>query len=178
MSIIYIFLIIFLIIIVILTYCNCFNNKKYFLNINTNIQKDTLCNHDENKNIINKNYKSVLEPDFYTLKGPVWPVNKNNIIINEYTRPSSINNELPKFETLNQIGTLTNINNNVYPLLGKKNLKVNSRWNYYTKNLYNTYIPLKINNKDCNSDLGCDELFTGNYVFIAELQDRFKVDIF
>ncbi len=177
-----IFLIVLLIIIILLTYCNCINNKKNLNVVNiTSIEKDSVCNNnnkDNKDNDLSKINFDKNEPDFYTLDGPVWPVNKNNILLNEKTRPGSTNKDETRFEILNQIGTLTNATNDIYPLLGKKNYKVNSRWNYYTKNRYNTYIPLKVNNKDCNSDLGCDELFTGDYINITELRDRFRVEIF
>ncbi len=116
-------------------------------------------------------------PDFYTLNGPIYPIKNKNFTFNEYTRPFSNNIVNNKLENITQIGTLISHNNDIYPLFGKLNKKYTSKWNYFTKDQFGTVIPLQYNNKNSNDDIGCDQLYNGDFIFIQEFRDRFRVNI-
>lgn len=103
---------------------------------------------------------------------PSVPMLYNNI----RTRPESNSVDY----TYRQVGTLTDAYSNIYPLYGKQTYINASRWNYYTKtNTYNSAaIPLIVNGRNCNDELGCPLLVTGNIVFVPEFGNNFTVMIY
>lgn len=68
----------------------------------------------------------------------------------------------------------------ILPLYGRRLYTNSSKWNYYTRtDTFNSVsIPLKINNKDCSDEQGCDELYTGDTFLIPELGETFRVEIY
>ena len=61
----------------------------------------------------------------------------------------------------------------ILPLMGRKMMS-KDRWEYYTaSNEYNMWrIPVRVNNRDCQDDVGCDEIFNGDYVTIPDFGDK------
>ncbi len=109
---------------------------------------------------------------------------------NENSKPPYRSNQagyLPTIPTkgkpteFTQIGILTNeAKNNTLPLYGRQLYTSSSKWNYYTStgSFHSISIPIKINNRDCDTEIGCDELYTGDTIFIDELNDTFTVKIY
>jgi len=62
-------------------------------------------------------------------------------------------------------------------LMGRRPYNRSHKMIYYT--IYNNMrIPLKNKNRDCDSEYGCDELFTDDIIEIPELNGQFKVNIY
>lgn len=75
-----------------------------------------------------------------------------------------------------QIGILTSDQTDkepiVLPLFGRKIRS--DRWQYYTATDKTNMIrlPLRINNRDCEDTIGCDEIYTGDELFVEIYQGR------
>ena len=77
---------------------------------------------------------------------------------------------------------------NILPLLGKNTLPPtiyhapynygDNLWNYYTMTENNVLIPLMHKNSDCMADPGCEELTTGDEVFISAYESNYKVILY
>ena len=82
-----------------------------------------------------------------------------------------------------QIGILTRTNGSemILPLMGRKNMRRNDRWQYYTMsntgNL-NTKLPVSSNGKSCTSEYGCDEIYNGDIVYVEGYNDTFKATVY
>lgn len=75
-----------------------------------------------------------------------------------------------------QIGILTSDQTDkepiVLPLFGRKIRS--DRWQYYTATDKTNMLrlPLRINNRDCEDTIGCDEIYTGDELFVEIYQGR------
>ena len=92
-------------------------------------------------------------------------------------------------EPIQQQGTLTKLNFSttsgpgtspdsiIIPLMGRRPYNRSNKMIYYT--IYNSMrIPIKNKGRDCDSEYGCDELFTDDIIEIPELNGQFKVNIY
>lgn len=92
-------------------------------------------------------------------------------------------------EPIQQQGTLTKLNFSttsgpgtspdsiIIPLMGRRPYNRSNKMIYYT--VYNSMrIPIKNKGRDCDSEYGCDELFTDDIIEIPELNGQFKVNIY
>ena len=92
-------------------------------------------------------------------------------------------------EPIQQQGTLTKLNFSntsgpgtspdsiIIPLMGRRPYNRSNKMIYYT--IYNNMrIPIKNKNRDCDSEYGCDELFSDDIIEIPELNGQFKVNIY
>jgi hypothetical protein len=80
-----------------------------------------------------------------------------------------------------QIGVLTSESKDkILPLYGRQLYTSSNKWNYYTKNdaFHNVSLPVKMNNRDCDEETGCDELYSGDKLDIEELNGEFNVKIY
>ena len=79
-----------------------------------------------------------------------------------------------------QIGILTNTNNEILPLFGKMASSNRSNWNYYTmNNSYNSVkLPITFKNKSCTGEYGCDELMNGDTVYVEGYNSVFEAKIY
>ena len=105
-----------------------------------------------------------------------------NVPINVQTRVNS-----PIDTTFRQVGILTRLNNNnnnnnndsdtILPLLGRPLLSNRDKWNFYTMNDKNNVIklPIKFKGKSCMTEYGCDNLDTGDKVYVEGYKEIFKV---
>lgn len=87
--------------------------------------------------------------------------------------------------TYQQIGILTSEEGDkepiILPLFGRKIPNRSDRWQYYTATDKNTMmrIPLSYQNRDCEDEVGCAELYTGDQLQVSIYQDRaFTVTIY
>jgi hypothetical protein len=121
-------------------------------------------------------------------RGYINPDIRNNcdIFNDPYVPPVKINNSpsLRSSESFNytykQVGILTS-NDLIIPLLGKPHINGREKWNYYTisnTGSLNTKLPIRVRNKICTNEYGCDEIFTGDIVFVEGYNRNFKVTIY
>jgi hypothetical protein len=132
--------------------------------------------------------------------------NDQNIILvdksnSEYRNISNSNDRIPVYpkelpqyspprEPLDyqQVGILTSneeaVEPIILPLFGRKVYGRSDRWQYYTATDKNNMmrIPLQYQNRDCEDDTGCDEIYTGDVLTVDIYQGRqftatiYKVD--
>ena len=81
-----------------------------------------------------------------------------------------------------QIGILTRVNGSetILPLLGRPLFTNRDKWNFYTMNDKNGMIklPVRFKNKSCTSCQGCDNLYSGDTVYVEGYSDTFRVTIY
>jgi len=76
-----------------------------------------------------------------------------------------------------QVGILSSIDLNeepiILPLYGRKMIS-RDRWEYYTaSDKYNMWkLPVQYLNRDCQSDVGCEEVYNGVEVVIPEYANK------
>jgi hypothetical protein len=73
-----------------------------------------------------------------------------------------------------------NSDSNILPLFGRPTYNGSNKWNYYTSSdkFQNFKLPITIDGRKCDSDLGCDELRDGDMISIPSYNGRFKVEIY
>jgi hypothetical protein len=94
--------------------------------------------------------------------------------------------ELPFYNNheYQQIGILTSNDGNepiILPLLSKRANNHRDRWNYYTTTDKNTMLrlPISYNNMKCDDDIGCNEIYDGNTLYIEMYKGKtFTVTIY
>lgn len=80
-----------------------------------------------------------------------------------------------------QIGILTAVKDNkIIPLFGRRLYTNSSKWNYYTRtdSFNSVSVPIKLNGRACDEEIGCDEIYTGDVVPIEQLGDSFTATIY
>ena len=83
-------------------------------------------------------------------------------------------------EAYQSMGIVTTPSGELLPLYGRRVASRSDRFNYYTRTDTNNPIPLPINYKrrDCQDDVGCDELFDGEHVEIIPTKQKGTVTIY
>jgi hypothetical protein len=82
-----------------------------------------------------------------------------------------------------QVGILTRTNQSdmILPLFGKLHLSGRNKWNYYTLSNtgnINTKLPVSLKGRSCTSDVGCDEIYNGDIVYVEGYKDTFTATIY
>lgn len=81
-----------------------------------------------------------------------------------------------------QIGILTRVHGEetMLPLMGRPLFSNRDKWNFYTMNDKNNMIklPITFNNKSCTNDQGCDNVYSGDKVYVEGYNDIFKVTVY
>jgi len=81
-----------------------------------------------------------------------------------------------------QLGILTRITGDetILPLLGRPLYSNRSKWKYYTMTDKNNSvkIPISKNGRSCTQEYGCDELTTGDILYVEGYEDTFKATIY
>jgi hypothetical protein len=104
--------------------------------------------------------------------------------VNEYEPKMAINIPTRGAETQFQaIGVLTSINNTnrVLQLFGRAIYPGSNKWQYYTTtdNFQSVKVGVEYKSRNCLSDLGCDQLYSGDTILIpAYPGDNFRVEIY
>jgi hypothetical protein len=64
----------------------------------------------------------------------------------------------------------------ILPLMGRPLFKRRDKWNFYTLNDKNNMIklPVKVNGRSGTDEIGCDNVYTGDLVFVEGYQEKFK----
>ncbi len=136
-------------------------------------------------------YNSIIPQTYllnkYSSRPVIFTIDNNE---NTYGRPPYKNPDTPIIPSIptkgspnefQQIGLLTNEKKDVnLPLYGRRLYTSSSKWNYYTSSgsFHSVSIPIKVNNRDCDTELGCDELYSGDKIHIEELNDDFTVKLY
>lgn len=82
-------------------------------------------------------------------------------------------------ESFHTVGVV-NVEDDVWPIYGRRTGGSSDRWNYYTRN--NTYnpvpLPIRSKGRDCMDQVGCQEVFSGDNVTISVLGKSGQVNIY
>jgi hypothetical protein len=83
-------------------------------------------------------------------------------------------------EAYQQMGVITGPDNKVLPLYGRRVAPRSDRFNYYTRtDTYNPVaLPVIFNRKDCQDNLGCDEVMNGDDLRLGATGDVAKVTLY
>jgi len=80
-------------------------------------------------------------------------------------------------ESFQSVGVIST-DGDALPLYGRRTGRGNDRWNYYTRtNTFNPVpVPIRYKGRDCmDSDIGCEELFSGETIDVDILHKKGKV---
>ena len=71
-------------------------------------------------------------------------------------------------------------NKEVLPLFGRKLYNGSNKWWYYTlTNQQNSVkLPIMYNNRNCDTEYGCDELYDNDEIYISNLNQKMKVSLY
>ena len=151
--------------------------------------------HSNSSNSSNRNYNSYITP----FVGNGYSNKENDVLLNPYSAPmrddriyNNSNYSGPKLainiptQSINaeyrQIGILTRVNGpeTILPLLGRPLFTNKDKWNFYTMNDKNGMIklPLRFKNKSCTSSQGCDNVYSGDTVYVEGYSDIFRVSVY
>ena len=83
-------------------------------------------------------------------------------------------------ESYQSMGIVTTSSGELLPLYGRRVASRSDRFNYYTRTDTNNPIPLPVAHKrrDCQDDVGCEELFDGEHVEIIPTKQKGSVTIY
>ena len=148
-----------------------------------------------NSSNANKNYNSYITP----FLGNGYTNKENDVLLNPYSAPLrddriynnsnfnghrlAINVPTQSVNTnYRQIGILTRVNGpeTILPLLGRPLFTNKDKWNFYTMNDKNGMIklPVRFKNKSCTSCQGCDNVYSGDTVYVEGYSDTFRVTVY
>ena len=143
----------------------------------------------------NRNYNSYITP----FLGNGYSNKENDVLLNPYSAPMrddriynnsnysgaklAINIPTQSINTeYRQIGILTRVNGpeTILPLMGRPLFTNKDKWNFYTMNDKNGMIklPLRFKNKSCTSLQGCDNVYSGDTVYVEGYSDIFRVTVY
>jgi hypothetical protein len=80
-----------------------------------------------------------------------------------------------------QVGILTRVKGKdretILPLMGRPLFTNRDKWNFYTMNDSNNAVklPIVFKGRSCTSEYGCDNLYSGDIVFVEGYNEAFKV---
>jgi len=107
------------------------------------------------------------------------PYPRRVVPINISTNPGAVDT------SYRQMGILTPLHNNskkekILPLMGRPLYINRDKWQYYTMSDQNNSVKLPIlyNGRSCTNEYGCDQLNSGDRVFVEGYNQGFKVTIY
>jgi len=81
-----------------------------------------------------------------------------------------------------QVGILTRAGGKemILPLLGRPLYTSRDKWNFYTMSNENSMVklPITYKNRSCTDEYGCDNLYSGDMVYVQGYNDTFKVTMY
>ena len=174
--------IIFLIIVVVLfgiVYFNFINTKSSQKNVFvTNTERNSL--EPKMSSLFSTNMSNTLMNPFLP------PLKKSHYLSSSDPRgiPININTRGVDMD-YKQMGILTRTvqkqnDDTILPVMGRPLYTNKSKWQYYTMNDKNNAIklPMSHNGRSCTNEYGCDELLSGDTVYVEGYNDSFKVTIY
>lgn len=142
-------------------------------NFNTTIQLDMKNPYYRSPDIIKNPYDAPLKDDRYNLNSSnivnALPINVSTVAVDTEYR---------------QLGILTPLQgsskDNILPLMGRPLYIRRSKFNYYTiSNQHNNVkLPITVKGRSALNDIGVDELFSGDSVYVEGNNEEFKVTIY
>lgn len=124
----------------------------------------------------------------------------NDVLLNPYSAPFKENQFLPNRINIpsnaipinintrgidtnfKQLGILTRLSGpeTILPLMGRPIYSNRDKWQFYTMSDKNPHIKLPVSNKgkSCTSEYGCDDIFSGDTVYVEGYNDAFKATIY
>ena len=174
--------IIFLIIVVVLF------GIVYFNFINTKSSQKNVFLMNTERNSLEPKMSSVFSTNMSnTLMNPFLPpLKKSHYLSSSDPRgiPININTRGVDMD-YKQVGILTRTvqkqnDETILPVMGRPLYTNRSKWQYYTMNDKNNAIklPMSHNGRSCTNEYGCDELLSGDTVYVEGYNDSFKVTIY
>lgn len=101
-----------------------------------------------------------------------------------FMMPININTRGPELN-YSQMGILTRENGTddmILPLMGRRSSTGRDKHQYYTMSNtagnINTKLPVSLKGRSCTSDLGCDEIFNGDSIYVEGYNDTFRATIY
>ena len=80
------------------------------------------------------------------------------------------------------MGILTRLNGEetILPIMGRPLFSNRSKWQYYTMSDKSNSIklPMSHNGRSCTNEYGCNELMSGDTVYVEGYKDAFKATIY
>jgi hypothetical protein len=183
-------IILFVIIIGYLIYVIVHNNTKKNMynenNILNNISKNNSLRHPSEvvNNIIDVRPRS--EPDLVSFLNPYRPPLQEDFYSEPYLvkkLPINISTNIGAVDaSYKQIGILTSVEgkNKILPLMGRPLFTGRDKWQFYTISDQNNSVKLPVvkNGRNCINSNGCDNLYTGDTVFVEGYNEIYKVNIY
>jgi len=82
-----------------------------------------------------------------------------------------------------QIGILTRDNGSdmILPLMGRRTMNGRGKYQYYTisnTGTINTKLPIKVRGRSCTNEYGCDEIMSGDTVYVEGYKETFQTTIY
>lgn len=80
-----------------------------------------------------------------------------------------------------QIGILENGGNLILPLMGRRSMVGRDKWQYYSisnTGTLNTKLPVTFQGRSCTSENGCDNISSGDTVYVKGYNDTFRATIY
>ena len=80
-----------------------------------------------------------------------------------------------------QIGILENGGNMILPLMGRRSMVGRDKWQYYAisnTGTLNTKLPVTFQGRSCTGENGCDNISSGDAVFVKGYNDTFNATIY
>lgn len=167
----------------------------YFMYIKYTKNLNLHSNSSNSSNSSNRSYNSYITP----FLGNGYSNKENDVLLNPYSAPMrddriynnsnysgaklAINIPTQSINTeYRQIGILTRVNGpeTILPLMGRPLFTNKDKWNFYTMNDKNGMIklPLRFKNKSCTSLQGCDNVYSGDTVYVEGYSDIFRVTVY
>jgi hypothetical protein len=83
-------------------------------------------------------------------------------------------------EEYQSMGIVKTQDGKLLPLYGRRTIGKRERYNYYTRtDSYNPLpIPIQVNRRDCQDQVGCAELYTGDHVKLSATNETGEVTIY
>ncbi len=103
--------------------------------------------------------------------------------INQMTRPPSYPDQYQQLGVLTAPGgsdTSASPTRTILPLFGRKLSTNRDRWNYYTRTdgLNPVQVPVTFKKRNCDDDVGCDEIMSGDSVSVPILGQAYVANVY
>jgi len=82
--------------------------------------------------------------------------------------------------TYRQVGILKRVNGSemLLPLMGRPLFTNRDKWQFYTLNENNIKLPVTFKQKSCTNEYGCDNIYTGDSVYVDGIDAVFKATMY
>lgn len=116
------------------------------------------------------------------IKNQIMSVAQKTIVKKVYKNNYAVPINVPTrgIEDYKQIGIISSNEGKVLPLYGRRTYYGSQRWNYFTKanDHLSVKIPLVKDGKDCDSNLGCKELYDNDIINVPQYGDDFTLKLY